>query len=230
VTVTLMVNASSAGCTITTTSLGVLNVGTFASVPLTYTGVGCPSAGNFEWNESPGMLPSGLGILPDVNAISGTPTGAGSYSFTLEMISSVPGAVNPVATQAFSGTIGAETACAIGPLTLPGGTVGQNYTQDIAASAACTTPNDDPTGWAWTLGGNVPPGLRLSPLGSTTTPNFFGTPTTAGTYTFTIEFQESVEGENGTHNASVTQSFTMMIASSTGGTGVAVAPARAKSK
>jgi large repetitive protein len=237
VTVTLTVSASSTSCTITTTTLGVLTVGTAANVPLTYTGAGCPTPFNFEWVVSPGLLPAGLEILPDENAVTGTPTMSGNYVFTLEMVSSIPGAVNPVATQPFAGEVSpAAGTCSISPLVLVNGTVGATYnpapSQVLSTSSQCTTTNDDPTGWAWTLGAGAPAGLSLHPGGSSTTTTLEGTPTgNPGTYTFTIEFQESVAGENGTHNATATNQYIMTIAPAAGGAGVvrtAAAPKRSQ--
>ena len=229
-TFTLVVNASSAACTITTTTLGALNLGTYSSIPITYTGTSCPSATNIQWALASGALPTGLTILSALNRIAGTPTGTGPYSFTLEMNSFAPGAVNPVATQAFSGTVGAETACAIGPATVPDGTVGQHfYSQDISASTACTAPADDPSDWGWTLGGSPPPGLSLIPSGGVQVLSLYGTPTTAGTYTFTITFTNTnqVSGHN---EASATQSYTMTIAPASGSARVRTTATRARTQ
>lgn len=83
------------------------------------------------------------------------------------------------------------------PSPLPDATVGVNYSTTIRADGV-TGP---PTGYyTWTLtSGSVPPGLQFLPQkgGSidTNTISYVlisGTPTHAGTYTFTVEAQDSL--------------------------------------
>src|SRR6266566_2584515 len=67
----------------------------------------------------------------------------------------------------------------INPLTLPGGTVGVPYSQTITGSN-CSPPYT----FAITSG-FPPPGLSLGSA-TTTTTKLQGTPTTAGSFTFTV--------------------------------------------
>jgi len=67
-------------------------------------------------------------------------------------------------------------AVAITTTSLPGGTVGSAYSQTLTATGGTGT-------YAWSLvGGNVPAGLTLGSAGV-----LFGSPTTAGTFGFTVQ-------------------------------------------
>jgi hypothetical protein len=70
-------------------------------------------------------------------------------------------------------------ALAITTTSVPGGTVGQAYSQPVTATGGTT-----PYGWS-VVSGSLPPGLTLSPTG-TPSATVSGTPTTAGTYNFTV--------------------------------------------
>jgi uncharacterized protein (TIGR03437 family) len=68
----------------------------------------CPAAGGtspYTWSISSGTLPAGLSLNASTGAISGVPTGSGSYAFTVQALDSS----QPIqtATQAFSGTLSA---------------------------------------------------------------------------------------------------------------------------
>jgi hypothetical protein len=78
--------------------------------------------------------------------------------------------------------------------TLPSGTVHVAYSAAVAAVGG-TAP------YTWSLAsGSLPPGLSISPSGTIT-----GTPTMAGTFTFTIKATDSVA-------ATATQTFTITVA------------------
>ncbi len=116
-----------------------------------------------------GGLPTGL-LLTSAGGLSGTPTTAGTYGFTI------------TATDAF-GSTGAKLnsvtvvapAIILSPSTLPGGTTGVPYSQSVTASGGTT-----PYNFAVTAG-SLPIGLALTGSGVLS-----GTPTVAGTYGFTI--------------------------------------------
>jgi len=79
VTVTVS-NASPPPLNITTTSLPAATVGTAYSQTLSATGGTTP----YTWSRSSGILPPGL-TLSSGGVLSGTPTTAGTYSFTIEV-------------------------------------------------------------------------------------------------------------------------------------------------
>ena len=109
----------SASITVTTTSLPSGTVGSGYSQQLTLTASGGMSP--YTWSVSAGALPAGLG-LSTTGVISGTPTTAGTASFTVQVVD-----VNAVSdTQDLSITVG--------PL-LPGGQV----TVDISGAAITDT-------------------------------------------------------------------------------------------
>src|SRR5438105_7471244 len=72
------------------------------------------------------------------------------------------------------------------PVPLADGVVGQTY------GGSLSTNGGDPN-TAWTvIAGAIPPGLSLSPSG--TTLSFSGAPTTGGTFTFTIQAVDANAG------------------------------------
>jgi Putative Ig domain len=70
---------------------------------------------------------------------------------------------------------------AITTTTLPNGTAGTAYSAVVKASGGCTP-------YKWTISsGAIPPGITAKASSTTTSLNFSGTPTTAGTYSFTVK-------------------------------------------
>jgi FtsP/CotA-like multicopper oxidase with cupredoxin domain len=178
---TIIINPALA---ITTLTLPPGDVGVAYSQTLGMTGGTSP----FAWSVSVGTLPAGLSIAPATGVISGTPTTAGTYTFTILLSDSVGGA----ATQAY--TVIINVAPVITTTTLPNGQVSIVYSQVIAATGG-TIP------YAWSLStGALPPGLSLGP----STGIISGSPTTAGTYSFTVMLTDSVGGI-------ATQSYSVMI-------------------
>ena len=124
----------------------------------------------YQWSVSTGTtLPTGL-TLNAAGSLTGTPTAAGTFTFTVQVADSAA----RTATQAFSITVIA--AVKITAVTPPGGVTGVSYTQQFAATGGVTP-------YVWSIAsGSIPTGLSLS----TTTGLLSGTPTTAGTYAFTL--------------------------------------------
>ena len=130
---------------------------------------------------------SGTGSL----VISGTPTAAGTETFTVTATDSV----GATTTTSYSVTVNA--ALSLAPATLPADTVGVAYDQTITASGgtgtlALTVSN---------IQGAIP-GLTV-PTSGTTSLVFNGTPTAAGTETFTVTATDSL-GATTTTNYSIT--------------------------
>jgi len=159
-----------AALSITTTSpltSGTLNVAYAAT--LAATGGTAP----YTWSSS-GTLPKGL-TLSGAGVLSGTPTVAGSSSFSITVTDSA----SPAATATLAATLVVnDSAITITTAaTLPVGVVGSAYSQTLAATGG--TP---PYAWA----GTPPAGLTLSSAGVLS-----GTPTAAGTSNFTITLTDS---------------------------------------
>jgi subtilisin family serine protease len=161
--------------TVTTTSLPGGTVGTAYSETLQATG-GTPP---YSWSVTSGSLPDGLALNPTTGAVSGTPTSAGTSSFTVQVIDS--------ASQSDTQDLSIEVVPAPVPppmittASLPGGAVGQAYSQTLEAV-------DGTPPYTWSLdAGSLPAGLTLN----ASTGAITGTPTNGGASTFTIEVTDS---------------------------------------
>jgi gliding motility-associated-like protein len=129
-------------------------------------------------------LPAGL-TLSAAGLIAGTPTAAGSYTFSI-MASDSFGCQ---ATTAYTLIIAAPLTLGTG--VLPSGTVGIGYTPtSLPLPAGGTTP------YTFTAV-NLPPGLTVS-----TTGEISGTPTQAGTFTFPATVSDA-DGNTATTNFTV---------------------------
>jgi len=128
-----------------------------------------------------GSLPPGL-ILSSTGLISGTPTGMGTYNFTVTVTDSCVAGAQSLQGN-FSITVNAAPCPAlsiISPSTLTSGTVGQGYTYQIATSGG-----QAPITFSL-VSGELPSGLSLGSSGLIS-----GTPLTAGTWNFTVRATDS---------------------------------------
>jgi large repetitive protein len=134
-----------------------------------------------------GTLPPGLALTSpyapsDNNSqLSGTPTTAGTYTFTMRVTDSEGGH----ATQQFSLTVDPPLQISTTPLAT--GTTGVPYSRDLPAQGGAPP-------YTWSVVTSIkelPPGLTLG----TTAPGFnnvlTGTPTKAGTFSFPMQVQDS---------------------------------------
>jgi hypothetical protein len=130
----------------------------------------------YTWSLVSGSLPAGLSLSTS-GVISGTPTAAGTSSFTAQVADSSL----PPQTATDSGlSITVLTPLAVTTSTLPGGQVGTAYSQTLAATGG-TTP------YTWSVvSGSLPAGLSLSTSGVIS-----GTPTAAGPSSFTVQVADS---------------------------------------
>jgi hypothetical protein len=80
---------------------------------------------------------------------------------------------------------------AVTTATLPSGTVGKSYSETLAGTGGATP-------YVWTESGALPGGLNLSSAGAIN-----GTPTAAGTFTFTVT-ETDVNGQTATGSLSIT--------------------------
>ena len=130
------------------------------------------SNAGYQWTLSPGALPPGLtgGVNPNATCtsscsfqISGMPTQAGTFNFTLQ----VKDSLNNSAQQSFSLIINSGTPPQITTTTLPQATVGQAYTPTTF------TATGGAGGYEWSfVGGYFDSGIQLSAEGTLS-----GTPT-----------------------------------------------------
>jgi hypothetical protein len=179
--------------TITTTSLPGGTVGAAYSAQ-----VGA-SGGTTPYAFTASGLPAGLSINGTTGAITGTPGGGsiGTSSATIKVTDSTqPTALS--ATANLSIKISSSTL-AITTTSLPSGTAGLAYPSTTLQASGGVSPYT----WSLASGSNLPGGLTLSSAGTLS-----GTPTTAGSYPFTIVVKDSYSTPN---NASA--AFTLTIAS-----------------
>jgi hypothetical protein len=137
------------------------NVGLSYSYAFTLSGTPAPAA-----TITAGTLPDGLTLNPN-GTISGTPTKSGGFSFT---ITAANGAAT-TATKQSSIFISPNAAITGTP---PVATTGVPYSFGF-------TVGGSPSPVVSKVSGTLPPGLTLNANGAVT-----GTPTTAGTYAFTV--------------------------------------------
>ncbi|MDR0315492.1 MAG: putative Ig domain-containing protein [Treponema sp.] len=154
--------------TITTTTLTGGTADTAYSQTLTATG-----DAPITWSLDGGTtLPVGLDLAGTTGVISGTPTTQGMSTFTVKATNAAGNA-----TKALSITIApAPVAPAITTEALANGDVQTPYSQTLVATGTAPT-------WSLDGGTTLPAGLSLAG----TTGVISGTPTTAGTSTFTVK-------------------------------------------
>ena len=124
----------------------------------------------YSWSLAGGALPSGI-TLSTAGVISGSPTVVGSFNLTVE----VRDANN--CTQRKDYVLAVDCpVITITPSTLPTGTVGVSYSQQLAAAGGVSP-------YRWNVsGGTLPGGITLSSGGLIS-----GTPEAAGNFTFTVQ-------------------------------------------
>ncbi|MEO6351136.1 MAG: putative Ig domain-containing protein [Candidatus Limnocylindrales bacterium] len=118
--------------------------------------------GNYVWSLASGSMPLGMSMTA-TGLISGTPTKATSYSFTLRVTSGVL-----TTTKALS--IAVTAPVKITNTTLPDGTNGVAYSAALAATGGTRS-------YRWDINSStLPPGLHVSGT------KILGTPTSTGTW------------------------------------------------
>jgi hypothetical protein len=127
-------------------------------------------AGSYTFSLVTGSLPPGLNLNAATGQLSGTATATGTYTFSVQALA----ANGCGATQAFTLAVTCP-AITLNPASLPNGTTGAAYNQSLSA-----TPGGN---YSFSkTSGSLPPGLTLNSASGVLS----GTPTTQGSYTFTI--------------------------------------------
>jgi hypothetical protein len=146
-------------------------------------------AGNYSFTKTSGTLPPGLSLNSASGLLSGTPTTQGTYSFTV----TATGFGTCTGSRAYTLTIAASCATITLPALPATGTVGVNYSGNLAA----TTPS---ASYTFTVdSGALPPGLTINNLFG----QLSGKPTVAGVYNFTLKATRS-NGCSGTRAYTIT--------------------------
>jgi len=142
------------------------------------------SGGNparYAWSTT-GSLPPGLSLAPDgtpSTTLSGTPTAAGAYAFTV----TVTDAYGTSTSVPYSVEVAPPAPLSIATASLPDGTPNHAY------SALVTAGGGFQADYTWTTTGVLPPGLSLSPDG-TPSATISGMPTSEGTYSFVVAVRD----------------------------------------
>ncbi|QGM46128.1 Ig domain-containing protein [Methylocystis heyeri] len=135
--------------------------------------------GPYTFAVTGGSLPPGLALNTATGVISGTPTSAGSYSFTVTATSADGFVGSHTYTPKF--IAGASGTLTMSPTYLPDGQIGTIYNQFVSVANGTS-----PYTYAVTSGA-LPPGVTLD----ATLGILYGVPTTAGATSFTITATDS---------------------------------------
>ncbi len=174
---------------ITTSSLPAGNQGSaYTTTNLAATGGVTP----YVWSITSGSLPTGMNALTSSGQISGTPTAAGTFNFTVQVVDADGAAktanlsivINPPAPLTITTTNS----------NLPAGTINVAY----ANTQLNATGGIQPYTWSITTGA-LPTGMNaLSSSGQIS-----GTPTATGTFNFTVKVTDSATPTANTNTASL---------------------------
>ncbi|WP_425510807.1 putative Ig domain-containing protein [Xanthomonas hortorum] len=141
-----------------------------------YSAVIAPATGGtapYSYALTAGALPAGVVVDVATGALSGTPTVAGTFNFTLTVSDSTP---SPAAQASRSYTLTiAAPSIAITPSALPAAVRGTAYSQAVTASGGIAP-------YSYALGsGALPAGITLASNGT-----LAGTATVEGSFNFTV--------------------------------------------
>ena len=150
---------------VSNTSLPTAVTGTPYSTQLNATG----GDGNYSWSLAAGSLPAGLSLGAN-GTIAGTPSAAGTSSFTV-LVESAAATATKGLSMAVLNPVSVSTS------SLASGVVGTAYSAQLAAAGG-----QGPYLWSLESGSNLPAGLALSTTGAIS-----GAPSLEGTDTFTVK-------------------------------------------
>jgi uncharacterized protein (TIGR03437 family) len=151
-----------------------LTAGT-AGVPLALSMIAAGGELPYNWTISAGQLPPGVALASN-GLMSGTPTQAGNYSFTLRVNDRLGAVATRDCSLTIAGALTISTACPLpdAPLSVP-------YAQRLAAGGGAP-----PYTWG-VVRGALPTGLTLDRLGGLIT----GNPVLPGVFSFALQVADS---------------------------------------
>ena len=152
----------------------------------------------YAWTMANGVLPTGLTLNSTSGQISGTPSGAGSFSFGIRVSDQSSASAISTCTVVISAPVGTLT---VSTVSFPDGVSGIAYSQALSATGGQAP-------YTWTIsGGTLPPGLSLNAA------QVAGTPTTSGTFQFTLLLSDAA-GKTATKNFAIQVSAALTIVTS----------------
>ncbi|CAM4355540.1 putative Ig domain-containing protein [Stenotrophomonas lactitubi] len=170
-----------------------------ATVAVAYSQTFSASGGTAQYGFAitAGALPAGMSLNTSTGALTGTPTAAGTFNFT----------VTATDANSFTGSnaytlVVAPPVIVIAPTTLAGGTVGAAYSQSFSASGGIASYS-----YAITAGA-LPAGVTLNGSSGVIS----GTPSAGGTFNFTVTATSSSTGAGAPHTGSRAYSTTFLPA------------------
>ena len=110
----------------------------------------------FTWSKTSGNFPPGLTFNTTSGQISGTPTMAGVFQFSLQVVDSAIPAQTATTPAPLSITVGAPAPLQVTPSVLPGGAVATPYSTSVQATGGV-----QPYIWS-VVSGQLPAGLSLN--------------------------------------------------------------------
>jgi hypothetical protein len=188
---------------ITTTTLPAMQAQSAVNATINISGGMSP----FAFGLASGNLPAGLTLNSSTGQISGTPTNAGEYRFTLQVTD--PPSLPQTASQTFAGNVTQANNSTPSPVqitttTLMAATQGNSYSATVAATGGTTPYN-------WTVAsGSLPAGLSLATNGTIS-----GTPSSSGSFPVGVTVTDSSSTPQ-----TATQSYTLTVQVSNPGTPV----------
>jgi len=176
--------------------IGTTAPGTFGG------GIGSPPS--YSWSLVAGSVPVGMSFDVNTGTVSGVPTTAGYYTWTVRLTDNADTSLFVEANFAVEIVSSSASTLGITTSSLPDAVEGVPYANTLSASGGSA-----PYTWA-IIAGNLPTGLAFSTSGVLS-----GTPTagSAGAYAFIVEAMDSAGMTN-------TATFSMNVTSS--GTGLAI--------
>jgi sugar lactone lactonase YvrE len=165
-TVTITVNPVAPASFTAATPAATVTTGS-AIAPYTFAATGFPAP---TYSIASGALPAGLTLNPSTGVLSGTPTAGGAYTFTVRASNSAGSVVSSPVSMTVN-----QAPSTFSTQTPPSSaSVGTAYSYTYAANGLPAP--------AYSIVGTLPPGLSLN----STTGVVSGTPTVAGSYTFSV--------------------------------------------